>query len=144
MEITILAVGKIKDAAWLEKVEDYSARVKHDCRLEFAEIKDSDPKSEGEKLLKHSDRCRGYIIALDERGTLCTSAEFARKIRGISGRIVFIIGGPSGLDEAVKNAAHERLALSPMTFTHEMARVLLLEQIYRALAIIKNHPYHRA
>ncbi len=147
MDITILAVGKIKDRSYLQKTEEYAGRIRHDARLETVEIRDADPETEGEKITSHCRRgnARGNarIIALDERGKLFSSSEFAQQLSADSRRVIFIIGGPFGLSEEVKKTAHELLALSRMTFTHEMARLLLLEQIYRAISIIKGRKYHK-
>jgi 23S rRNA (pseudouridine1915-N3)-methyltransferase len=143
MEITILAVGKIKDPSWQHKIEEYAGRIRHDIRLELAEIKDSGPKTEAVRLLGHVKHRDARIIALDERGKQFSSQGFARFLDGIPQRIVFIVGGPTGLDESVRQAAHDVVALSGLTFTHEIARVLLLEQIYRALSILKNRRYHK-
>jgi len=143
MEIKILTVGKIKDRAYLEKIEDYASRIKHDAKLEIVEIKDAGMEREGEKIIDHLKNARARIVALDERGKAVTSVGFAQKLAAAGGPVVFVIGGPGGLSEAVKTAAHERLSLSAMTFTHEMARLLLLEQIYRAISIIKNRKYHK-
>jgi 23S rRNA (pseudouridine1915-N3)-methyltransferase len=143
MDITILAVGKIKDRSYLQKTEEYAGRIRHDARLKTVEIRDADPETEGEKITSHCRRGNARIIALDERGKLFSSSEFAQQLSADSRRVIFIIGGPFGLSEEVKKTAHELLALSRMTFTHEMARLLLLEQIYRAISIIKGRKYHK-
>ena len=144
MDIKILAVGKIKDRSYSQKIEDYIGRIRHDAKLEVVEIRDSEPETEGAKILEHCRREHAQVIALDERGKLYTSFEFAQKIASIPGKVVFIIGGPFGLSEQVKAAAGLwRIALSPMTFTHEIARLLLVEQIYRAISIIKGRKYHK-
>ena len=143
MDIKILAVGKIRDSAYSRKIEDYAFRIRHDAKLEIVEIKDAGTEREGEKIIDHLKNERARIIALDERGKLAGSTEFARKLAAIPGRVAFVVGGPEGLSEKAKQAAHERLSLSPMTFTHEMARLLLLEQIYRAISIIKGRKYHK-
>jgi 23S rRNA (pseudouridine1915-N3)-methyltransferase len=143
MKIKIIAVGKVKDRAFREKIEEYTGRIQHDVRLENVEIKDSNREKEGRKILDHLRREQGHVIALDERGSLVPSAAFARMLSAIQQKIVFVIGGPDGLTDDVKKNARERLALSPLTFTHEIARLLLLEQLYRAVSIIKNRKYHR-
>ena len=143
MDIKILAVGKIKDPAYSQKIEEYAGRIRHDVKLEIVEIKDSDPESEAEKILDHCGREQAEVFALDERGKLLTSLEFARMISAAPRRIIFVVGGPDGLSDRVKKAARACFALSPMTFTHEMARLLLVEQIYRAISIIKGRKYHK-
>ena len=134
MDIKILAVGKIKDRSYSQKIEEYVCRIRHDAKLEVVEIRDSEPETEGAKIIEHCRREHAQVIALDEQGKLYTSFEFAQKIASIPGKVVFIIGGPFGLSEQVKWPQAARIALSPMTFTHEIARLLLVEQIYRAIA----------
>jgi 23S rRNA (pseudouridine1915-N3)-methyltransferase len=144
MDIKILAVGKIKDRSYSQKIEEYIGRIRHDAKLEVVEIRDSDPETEGTKITEHCRREHAQVIALDERGKPYTSFEFAQKIASMPGKVVFIIGGPFGLSEQVKAAAGlQRIALSPLTFTHEIARLLLVEQIYRAISIIKGRKYHK-
>ena len=143
MKIKIIVVGKVKDRAYREKIEDYAGRVGHDARLEIVEVRDSGREEEGRKILDHLQGKQGHVIALDERGSLVSSTAFARKLSAVSQKIVFVIGGPDGLADDVKKNARECIALSPLTFTHEIARLLLLEQIYRAISIIKNRKYHR-
>jgi 23S rRNA (pseudouridine1915-N3)-methyltransferase len=143
MEIAILAVGKIKDPSFQRKIEEYAGRIRHDIKLELAEIKDSGPKGESGKFLNHKKLADAHLIALDEHGKQFTSAGFAKHLAEIPRKIVFFVGGPDGLDKSVREAAHECVALSGLTFTHEIARLLLLEQIYRAVSILKNRQYHR-
>jgi 23S rRNA (pseudouridine1915-N3)-methyltransferase len=143
MEITVLAVGKIKDPSYQCKIEEYAGRIRHDIKLELAEIRDSGPKGESAKFLDHKKRADAHVIALDERGRQFSSIGFANHLAEIPRRIVFLVGGPAGLDQSVKDAAHEIIALSGLTFTHEIARLLLLEQIYRAVSILKNRQYHK-
>lgn len=143
MDITILAVGKIKDRSYLQKIEEYAGRIRHDAKLEFIEIKDADPETEGAKIVHYCGRVPARVIALDERGKLFTSPGFSQLVSALPGKVIFIVGGPSGLSDEVKKTAHEQLALSRMTFTHELARLLLLEQIYRAISIIKGRRYHK-
>lgn len=143
MDIKIIAIGKIKDRSYSQKIEEYIGRIRHDARLEIVEIKDSDPETEGAKIAEHCRREHAQVIALDERGKLFSSLEFARKLAAIPGKVVFVIGGPFGLSEEAKKNAHECMALSPMTFTHEITRLLLVEQIYRAITIIKGRKYHK-
>lgn len=91
---------------------------------------------------------RGALVALDEKGEMLTSSALAESLRDLRdrgvGHVSFLVGGDEGLDPALTASADRVLALSRMTFTHEMARVVLLEQLYRALAILAGHPYHRA
>ena len=141
--IRIIAVGKIKDFYLQHKIKEFADRINHDFRLEVIEIKDSSPQSEGLKILDILRKDQGYVFALSEEGKEYDSVSFAQRLANISGRINFIIGGPDGLSEEVKSASSELLSLSRMTFTHEIARLLLLEQLYRTATILNNRKYHR-
>jgi 23S rRNA (pseudouridine1915-N3)-methyltransferase len=143
MDLKIIAIGKIKDRSLLEKCDEYAAKIRFDAKLEMVEIKDGDKESEGAKILDHLKKEKAHVVALDEKGRACTSQEFARRLGAQIRKIVFIIGGPTGLSEAVKAAADEKMALSSMTFTHEMARMVLVEQIYRGISILRGRKYHR-
>ena len=148
MKIRIICVGKIKDAAINQLIKDYAGRISHDSRLEIIEIKDSDPEEEGKKIIDHLDKIKDsmYVFALSEEGKQPSSVELSEKIkqRSLESKtVVFIIGGPFGLIEDVKRKADSVLSLSSMTFTHEMCRLFLLEQIYRSISIIKGRSYHK-
>ena len=143
MDLKIIAVGKVKDRALLQKCEEYAAKIRFDAKIEIIEIKDADKEAEGAKIIDRLNKEKAHVATLDEHGRTFTSREFARRLAAINKRIVFIIGGPAGLSDKVREAADERIALSSMTFTHEIARMLLLEQVYRALSILKNRKYHK-
>jgi 23S rRNA (pseudouridine1915-N3)-methyltransferase len=143
MDIKILAVGKIRDAAYSQKTAEYAGRIRHDAKLEIVEIRDAGLEGEAEKIIDHCRRERAEVYALDERGKLYTSPGFARSLGAASRRIIFIVGGPDGLSDRVKKTVRGCIALSPMTFTHEMARLLLLEQLYRAISILKGRKYNK-
>ena len=102
--------------------------------------------AEGEELAKHLPD-HGRIVALDERGVQYTSSAFARWLESEQNRgtrlVTFVIGGPEGLSPVISGRAHLILSLGKMTWTHEMCRVLLMEQVYRALCITRGIPYHR-
>ena len=142
--IKILAVGKIKENYILEGIEEYLKRMANK-RIETIEIKDSNKQKEGEEILNKLERLEGYLkIALDEHGKELTSLEFSEFIRkNIHRDVCFIIGGPDGLDKPVLNKMDYSIALSRMTFTHEMVRLFLVEQLYRAFSIIEGKSYHR-
>ena len=141
--ITVLTVGKIKDRELASKAREYQDRISHDVRLNIESIKDSTPEQEAKRLLERIKKQPGSIIALSEKGSACTSEQFSSRLYGLGPQVYFIIGGPFGLATAVQQAADEVLSLSSMTFTHEMAQVLLLEQIYRAVSIHHNRKYHK-
>jgi len=138
--IRLLAVGKLKDPHLSALCADFARRIGRWSGLEIVELKDQDPDREAAAMLTRLGT--GPVHALDERGETLTSRAFS-KLLAAHGAPTFLIGGPDGLGAAAVARAHRRLSLSPLTFTHETARYLLLEQIYRGLAIARGHPYHR-
>ncbi|SDF65841.1 23S rRNA (pseudouridine(1915)-N(3))-methyltransferase RlmH [Sporolituus thermophilus] len=158
MKITIVAVGKIKEKYLTAGIAEYTKRLGPYCRLEIIEVDEermpADPSAaakekvlarEGERLLKHV-RGGSYLIVLDVRGKALSSEELAEKIDALAltgqSDVTFVIGGAFGLSPAVLAAANERLSFSRMTFTHQMIRLLLVEQLYRAFKISRGEPYH--
>ena len=155
MKITLLCVGKTREPFIQDGITKYLKYIKPYADVQVRELKEekvADLKDaplvrrrEAEKILKALPAA-GYAIALDERGKHFTSHEFAHFLndRLESGlrETVFVIGGAMGLDESVTDKASAVMAMSRWTFTHEMARVVLLEQLYRAFTIIKGKPYH--
>lgn len=158
MQVTIIYVGNIKDKYLSEAVSEYEKRLKAYCQLNQIELKEEklpeNPsnqeiqnalKKEGSKIIQNFSN-KAYKIALCVEGTIISSEEFAKKIETIKdsfANITFVIGGPYGLSDEVKNACDYKLSISKMTFTHRMARVLLLEQIYRAMNISNGGKYHK-
>lgn len=144
MKTEIICVGKIKENYIKEAIETFIARLRPLCKLEITEIKDSNMKTESKKILEIiKKRDRSKIIALSEEGKQFTSVKFSERFKNQEHDLVFIIGGPDGLTEELKEASDEILSLSGMTFIHEMARLFLIEQIYRAQKIIRGANYHR-
>ena len=143
MKIKIIAVGKIKDTSILNLSQKFERRIKYNSQLKIIIIKDSSEQIETEKLLHHINKTSGFYIALTEEGKQFDSKSFARFLNKQKDQVSFIIGGPSGLSEKIKKRCDVTLALSSMTFTHEMARLFLSEQIYRAITIIQNKKYHK-
>ena len=141
--ISILPIGKIKDRELAIKAQDFSTRVSHDLRLTIEPIKDSNPEQEAKRLLTHIKKQPGFVFALSEYGHSYTSEKFSSRLYSLGARVYFIIGGPFGLPPAIQQAADELLSLSAMTFPHEMAQVMLLEQLYRAVSIQHNRKYHK-
>ena len=152
--LTIATVGKIKNRAWLVAQDDYVKRLGHYTTLDLIEVKDVVGRSipdevamakEGEQLLQAvADSQR--LIALTPTGKLRSSPSLATWLqkRVVDyGRIAFLIGGPLGFSDDVLAACHEEISLSPLTFTHELARILLLEQLYRACTILAGEQYHK-
>ena len=146
MKITLVAVGKLKEKFLTDGVAEYLKRLRPFVKLEIREVAEQKSvEEEGKKLLAQVPK-ENFLIVLDVAGEFLTSEKFAKKIadlnlRGVSD-ITFLIGGAFGLSDEVKNAADFRLSFSPMTFTHQMARLILIEQIYRAFKINRGEPYH--
>jgi len=156
MQIRILSVGDIKTPYLREGEADYFERLSHYCRFETVFIP-------GEKITRHtSDReilekeekklldriSEGdVVVTLDRRGRPWSSEELAKRIAGWQNlgirRVVFVIGGPLGLGRRMLERADAVLSLSDMTFAHEMVKLILLEQLYRAFTIIKGEKYHK-
>lgn len=159
MKIKIVCVGKIKEKFYKDAIAEYSKRLSKFCNLEIIEVPDEmtpDGASEIEKdkiLSKEAERIfskvkdNDYVITLEIEGKKLTSEELADKISEItlSGKssIDFIIGGSLGLSDSIKRASSFSLSFSDMTFPHQLMRVILLEQIYRAFKINAGEPYHK-
>ncbi len=159
MKITLICVGKLKEKYLTQGVEEYTKRLSRYCTLETIELVDEKTpenagealeniikKKEGERILKVIKE-DSYCIALAIEGKMLSSEELAGKIDtlGITGssHISFVIGGSLGLSEEVLNRADYKLSFSKMTFPHQLMRMILLEQIYRAYRIINKQPYHK-
>ncbi len=153
MQLQIVAVGKVRRGPWADLCDDYAKRLRRYVRLEVDEVADvrGDDReaaraAEGERLLR---ACApgAELVALSEEGEGRGSEALARWLEGEAlaarSRIAFVIGGPDGLAPEVVGRARLCLSLSPMTFNPEMARVILLEQLYRAMTIVRGEPYHR-
>jgi len=159
MKITVIGVGRLKEKYWQAAAEEYSKRLGKYVKLDIIEVPDEKApetlsraeeeivkKNEGERILK-SVKDVAYVIALAIEGKMLSSEELSeflneRMVRG-TGHIVFIIGGSLGLSDEVLKRADYKLSFSKMTFPHQMMRVILLEQFYRAVKIMKNEPYHK-
>ena len=158
MAINIVAVGKIKESYIQSGIDNFTKRLKRYTDVNIIEVKSTHvpqnasgsqieevKRKEGKKL-KESVPERSYKIALDVKGKPMTSEGLAKSIKNLQIRgdsdISFIIGGPHGLSDEVIKMADYKLSLSHMTFTHQMIRLILLEQVYRAYKIIKGEPYH--
>ena len=159
MNIDIICVGKIKEKYLTDAINEYSKRLSRYCKLSIIELKDEktpDGESaaldekikqiEGERILKVLDD-NAFIFVLDLKGRELSSTLFADRIDKLTvngySRIQFIIGGSLGLSDHVVKRADFLLKFSEMTFPHQLMRVILLEQIYRAFRIINNEPYHK-
>lgn len=160
MRITVLAIGQDKAGPETALAQDYAARIERSGRTigitamnmnTFAEAtrKNADERKalEAERLLGAVDP-RAKTVALCERGKQLASTDFAKWLRGeldnASSEVCFLIGGPDGHDRSLEVGADMRLSLGAMTWPHRLARAMLIEQIYRSVTILANHPYHRA
>ncbi|EAR18592.1 23S rRNA (pseudouridine(1915)-N(3))-methyltransferase RlmH [Synechococcus sp. W2B2] len=137
----IIAVGKVRKGWVQEGVALYLKRLQG---LQVVELKDSTPEKEAEAI-RSTLRADEWPVMLMEQGTPLASIPFAQRLERLGNeRLAFVIGGADGLTDELKAAARWQLSLSPMTFPHELARLLLLEQLFRAQAILQGSPYHRA
>ena len=148
MKIIILAVGKEKDFSGQDLVREYLGRISHYSTCEFKYISASEKEEENKKILEILDKesSGSYVVALDEKGREYDSSTLASQIQvrlNESVRtIFFIIGGSYGLSDEVKKRANMTLALSKLTFPHQLVRLILVEQLYRAFTIIRGEKYH--
>jgi 23S rRNA (pseudouridine1915-N3)-methyltransferase len=154
MKVTIAAVGT-RLPAWAEQaVQEYLGRFPRDCEVTLKQVR---PEPRGQQPAAHSLRSEGerlaasvahcdQLVALDERGADWTTLQLARQIsrwRDAAVHVAFLIGGADGLSGELKSRARLQLRLSSMTLPHALARVVLVEQLYRAWSLLVNHPYHR-
>ena len=149
--IKIICVGKIKEDFYQQAILEYKKRLSKYTKIEIVELNDYNYdlkktiKEESENILKNLHQS-DYNILLDIEGKSLDSISFANKINEtlqINSNITFIIGGSNGVSDEIKKACDYRLSFSPMTFPHQLFRVILLEQIYRAFKIIHHEEYHK-
>lgn len=143
LSVKILCVGNLKEDYWRAACNEYIKRLSRFCRTEIVECAESSPEKEKTELEKHLS---GYLIALCVEGKKLSSGNFAHLMEDIplrNSRLTFVIGGSDGLSEEIKAKADLRLSFSDMTFPHQLMRVILLEQIYRAFTINNNTRYHK-
>lgn len=161
MSISVICVGKLKEKFYADAVAEYQKRLSPYCKLDLVELaeeklpKDPSQAQINAALTKEAAAIRtklppnSYVVALCIEGRMRSSEELAVKLRdaawgdGSAKRLVFLIGGSHGLDEALKREANDRLSMSPMTFPHHLARVMLLEQVYRGFKINEGSSYHK-
>lgn len=139
MKLVVLAVGKLRDRHLTALVDDYVARARHHLPLEIVEVED-------DQALARRWPAEGETIALEVDGLTWSTEELARQIERRMTRgtrtLTFVIGGAHGIPAALSSRAALRLSLSALTLPHRLARLLLCEQLYRALTIIRGEPYH--
>lgn len=155
MKIKLLAVGKTDQPALNELIDNYQKRLKHYITFEIEIIPDvKNAKSLNQSQLKEKEgqlilskiQSGDVLVLLDEKGKHYRSIEFSdylqKKMNAATKQLIFVIGGPFGFSDAVYDTAQEKISLSKMTFSHQMIRLFLTEQIYRSFTILKNEPYH--
>lgn len=155
MKATLLLVGKTTDRRFSDLIEEYSNRVKHYINFEIITIPElkntknlsaEQQKNAEAELINKQIQKGDYIVLLDEHGKEYRSVEMAdwmkRKMNTINKRLVFIIGGPYGFSQKIYDIANEKISMSKMTFSHQMIRLIFVEQIYRAMTILNGEPYH--
>jgi 23S rRNA (pseudouridine1915-N3)-methyltransferase len=144
VRILIVAVGRLKERHWREAADEYLKRLRPYATVEVVEVPDRDVSADEPKALK--TEADGILRALpDGAHVVVLEPGGAQLSSGIEGRstVAFVVGGAAGLDESVVVRANERLSLGPMTLPHQLARVVLLEQVYRGFRIMRGEPYHR-
>lgn len=147
MRVRIVAVGKLKERFIRDGVEMYLMRLRRYCTINVVEVKESPSQTvsvamadEGKRLLENAHV--NVVFALDPHGKPFSSEEFASLLKDKQS-VAFIIGGAHGLSDVVKRRANQVISFSRMTFSHELCRLVLAEQLYRAFTILKKHPYHK-
>lgn len=157
MQLKILWIGKTRNASIRALSEDYVSRLRHFLPCEVVEIRDAskarDLRGSDQRLEAEAEEIARALpagcksVVLDDSGKEMSSPELAEWIGSELDRgtrtLAFVIGGPSGVHPSIKNGAPIKISLGRMTWTHEMCRVLLLEQLYRAMCILRNIPYHK-
>ena len=159
MKITIISVGKIKEKFYREAIAEYAKRLSSYCKVEIIELQDEKTpdkaSAETERLIKEKEAERimkavdekGYLIALAMNGKAYDSVQFSQHIEKLmitgNSHIQFVIGGSLGLADSVLKLADEYISFSHFTFPHQLMRVILAEQIYRAYRIMNHEPYHK-
>ena len=163
MNLDIICIGKLKEKYWTEAAAEYAKRLGRFCKVSVWELPESRladnaspaqeeavKEAEGKAILAKTEalgRQQAYVFALDPRGRELRSEDFAEKLAQIAlngkSRVVFVIGGSLGLSDEVRKAADELLSFSAMTFPHQLFRVMLLEQVYRACKINAGEKYHK-
>ena len=159
MNITVICIGKLKEKYWTAAIDEYSKRLKGYCSLDIIELKEARlpdkagpaeelavKEAEGEEILKKI-KDNQYVITLEGKGKMLSSEKLAEKMGTLAidgqSNVVFGSGGSLGLSAAVSKRANFKLSFSEMTFPHQMMRVILLEQVYRAFKINRNEAYHK-
>lgn len=155
IKINLICMGSLKEKYLKDAIEEYQKRISRFAQLKIIELKENVSTSnndadilkalskDAEEIKKH---LKGYVICLDINSQMMTSEEFSNKLEKISlsnSEISFIIGASHGIDKSIKQLSNEKISFSPMTFPHQLMRVIFLEQLYRAFTISNNIAYHK-
>lgn len=151
MTINLICVGNLKETFSKQEQEEYLKRLSAFCKVNVIEIKEQNQfenssvtlEKEGEEILK---KLKGYVILCDIKGKEFSSPALAEKLENLmqtNSEISFVVGGSYGVCEEVKSLSKEKISFSPMTFPHNLFRIMLLEQVYRAFTIINGKTYHK-
>ena len=152
LKINVVCVGSIKEKYFTEAIKEYEKRLSRFCSLSIIEVQEeAQEKSIEKKIIKESDKLlnvvKGCVVLLDREGKMVSSEELAEHIDKISSQgiseITFVIGGSNGVSKELKNKANYSFSFGKITFPHQLFRVVLLEQIYRACSIGAGLPYHK-
>ena len=138
MKVVLLTVGKTNDANFIKAISEYQKRLKFYIPFEIVEL----PELKNNRNLSEAHS----VVLLDDKGSEYTSVQFSqfmqRSMASGSKRLVFVVGGPYGFSQAVYDRANGKVSLSRMTFSHQMVRLVFVEQLYRAMTILRGEPYH--
>ncbi len=156
IKINVVAVGKVKEKYFIDAIDEYKKRLSKFCQIKIIEVKEENFCNEPNELerleiLKRegvsiSKELKGYVIAMAIEGKKFSSEELSKtleKIKNTDSEITFVIGGSYGIDKGIKDRAKLKISFSDMTFPHTLARVMLVEQLYRAFTIMVDGKYHK-
>ena len=151
MKIKIVVVGNLKEKYFVDAVAEYKKRLSKFCDLEIIELAEKNHLQTPQQILNQEAKdilkqLAGFVVVMDIQGKMLDSVELSKKIESIqmtNSTITFVIGSSYGLSDEVKGKANMRLSMSPMTFPHQLARVMLVEQLYRCFCISNNITYHK-
>lgn len=155
MKVVLLTVGKTNDANFIKSIAEYQKRLKFYIPFDIVELpelkntrslsEDQQKQLEGDAILSNVD-ASDLVVLLDDKGSEFTSMQFSafmqRSMASGAKRLVFVVGGPYGFSQPVYDRANSKLSLSRMTFSHQMVRLIFVEQLYRAMTILRGEPYH--
>ena len=143
MLMKAIVIGKLKDKMMQSRCDEYAKWIGSYAKLEVRELADSTPEQEGQAIVRELDKDRNaYVVVLSEEGREFTTRQFAEHLGQLDRKVIFVIGGPYGHIPAVKQRANLLWSLSKLTFTHELARLLLFEQLFRTLNLNAGGHYH--